>query len=102
MITAMLWKGRHVGRAQTRGRHRNRFRHRQRLQFAVQVPTVMGFLRPLHLKPALGSEHVRTVVRNFFPVFLSRGVVQISAYVDSLLATSCRLERYLLWRTHRL
>jgi putative peptidoglycan lipid II flippase len=27
------------------------------------------------------------VVRNFFPVFLSRGVVQISAYVDSLLAT---------------
>ena len=33
------------------------------------------------------SEHVRTVVRNFFPVFLSRGVVQISAYIDSLLAS---------------
>ena len=28
-----------------------------------------------------------TVVRNFFPVFISRGVVQISAYVDALLAS---------------
>src|ERR1700743_897973 len=33
------------------------------------------------------TEQVRTVVRNFLPVFVSRGVVQISAYVDSLLAS---------------
>ena len=33
------------------------------------------------------SAHVRTVVRNFLPAFLSRGVVQISAYVDTLIAT---------------
>jgi putative peptidoglycan lipid II flippase len=33
------------------------------------------------------TESVRRVVRNFFPVFFSRGVVQISAYVDSLLAS---------------
>jgi putative peptidoglycan lipid II flippase len=33
------------------------------------------------------TEHVRTVVHNFFPVFISRGVVQISAYVDALLAS---------------
>jgi len=32
-------------------------------------------------------ENVRPVVRNFFPVFVSRGVVQISAYVDALLAS---------------
>jgi putative peptidoglycan lipid II flippase len=32
-------------------------------------------------------ENVRTVIRNFVPVFISRGVVQISAYVDSLLAS---------------
>ena len=25
---------------------------------------------------------MKTVVRNFFPVFIGRGVVQISAYVD--------------------
>ena len=30
---------------------------------------------------------MREVVRNFGPVFVSRGVVQISAYVDSLLAS---------------
>ncbi len=47
----------------------------------------MGFLRPLNLRFTFGTEHVRTVVRNFFPVFLSRGVVQISAYVDSFLAS---------------
>ncbi len=57
------------------------------LQFAVQLPTVLRFLRPLHLKLAFGTEQVRTVVRNFFPVFISRGVVQVSAYVDSLLAS---------------
>src|SRR6202012_4612930 len=33
------------------------------------------------------SLHVSAVARNFFPVFLSRGVVQISAYVDSWLAS---------------
>src|SRR4030095_3292491 len=33
------------------------------------------------------SEHVSEVMRNFFPVFMSRGVVQISAFVDAFLAT---------------
>ncbi len=33
------------------------------------------------------AAHVRDVIRNFAPVFVSRGVVQISAYVDSLLAS---------------
>ncbi len=30
---------------------------------------------------------MREVVRNFVPVFISRGVVQISAYVDRMLAS---------------
>jgi putative peptidoglycan lipid II flippase len=34
-----------------------------------------------------GSEAVRKVVRNFGPVFVGRGVVQISAYVDTVLAS---------------
>jgi putative peptidoglycan lipid II flippase len=33
------------------------------------------------------SEHVREVGRNFVPVFVTRGVVQISAYVDVWLAS---------------
>jgi putative peptidoglycan lipid II flippase len=57
------------------------------LQFVVQLPTVLRFLRPLHLHLDLTTIHVRGVARNFFPVFLSRGVVQISAYIDSWLAS---------------
>jgi putative peptidoglycan lipid II flippase len=57
------------------------------LQFAVQLPTVTRFLWPLRLHIRFGTQHVRTVARNFFPVFLSRGVVQISAYVDAWLAS---------------
>ena len=33
------------------------------------------------------NANVRTVLRNFFPVFMSRGVVQISAFVDAGLAS---------------
>lgn len=57
------------------------------LQFAIQVPSVLRLLWPLALRIKLRSDSVRTVVRNFFPVFLSRGVVQISAYLDSLIAS---------------
>jgi putative peptidoglycan lipid II flippase len=57
------------------------------LQFAVQLPAVMRFLWPLRIHLRASTEHVRTVVRNFFPVFVSRGVVQISGYIDALLAS---------------
>jgi len=33
------------------------------------------------------SENVRVVIRNFVPVFISRGVVQLSAYIDAFLAS---------------
>ena len=57
------------------------------LMVAIQLPVVWRLLRGLHLSLAFHLENVRTVVRNFFPVFISRGVVQISAYVDALLAS---------------
>jgi putative peptidoglycan lipid II flippase len=57
------------------------------LQVAVQMPVVLRLLHGLHLSLDYHLENVRTVVRNFFPVFISRGVVQISAYVDALLAS---------------
>jgi len=57
------------------------------LQFAVQLPAVMRFLWPLRIHLRASTGHVRTVVRNFFPVFVSRGVVQISGYIDALLAS---------------
>jgi putative peptidoglycan lipid II flippase len=57
------------------------------LQVAVQLPTVLKLLGGLKLSLAHEAEHVRTVIRNFFPVFISRGVVQISAYIDAFLAS---------------
>jgi putative peptidoglycan lipid II flippase len=57
------------------------------LQFGVQLPVVLTLLHGLVLKLDRGSEAVRTVVRNFIPVFIGRGVVQISAYVDTVLAS---------------
>src|SRR5882724_5028778 len=57
------------------------------LQFAVQLPMVFRLVRRLRPVIDLASVHVRTVVRNFFPVFMSRGVVQISAFVDAILAS---------------
>ena len=56
------------------------------LQFAVQLPTVLKLIRRLRPVLDVASENVRTVLRNFFPVFVSRGVVQISAFVDTVLA----------------
>jgi putative peptidoglycan lipid II flippase len=57
------------------------------LQFAIQLPTVLAVARGLRPSLGLASESVRTVMRNFVPTLLSRGVVQISAYVDALLAS---------------
>jgi len=56
-------------------------------QFLAQLPTVIGLAAPLRLGFASHLQSVRTVIRNFVPVFVSRGVVQLSAYIDSVLAS---------------
>jgi len=57
------------------------------LQFAVQMPLVLRLTRNLRWRPEMHSAHVREVLKNFLPVAVSRGVVQISAYVDQSLAS---------------
>lgn len=57
------------------------------LQFLVQLPKVLWLIRTLRPVLDIASDNVRTVIRNFFPVFMSRGVVQISAFVDAGLAS---------------
>lgn len=57
------------------------------LQVAVQLPIVIGIAPDLKFALDTASSHVRTVVRNFVPVFISRGVVQVSAYVDAFIAS---------------
>jgi putative peptidoglycan lipid II flippase len=56
-------------------------------QLLVQVPTVLRLSRRLGFSLDLASTHVRVVLTNFVPVFFSRGIVQVSAYVDNLLAS---------------
>lgn len=57
------------------------------LQFAVQFPFALKLIKSF--KPSLDTKitNVRIVIRNFFPVVISRGVVQLSAYIDSILAS---------------
>src|SRR5207237_2288597 len=67
------------------------------LQFVVQLPAVWRVAPDVRLTLGIGRVRTATnrdirpqvheVVRNFVPVFFSRGVVQVSAYVDTLLAS---------------
>ena len=57
------------------------------LQVAIQLPAVLRLLGGLRLSLGYHAKNVQTVIRNFGPVFVSRGVVQISAYVDTWLAS---------------
>lgn len=57
------------------------------LQVAIQFPTVLKLLHHLRVTLRYQTIHVKEVVRNFIPVFVGRGVVQISAYVDAVLAS---------------
>ena len=57
------------------------------LQFGVQLPSVLRLLKRFRPELTLASVHVRQVLKSFFPVFMSRGVVQISAFVDAFLAS---------------
>ena len=57
------------------------------LQFLVQVPTVLRVAPELtHRHAGVGTE-VREVFRHAVPAVVSRGVGQVSAYVDTLLAS---------------
>jgi putative peptidoglycan lipid II flippase len=57
------------------------------LMFLVQLPIVLTLAPHLRFALDTASDHVRTVVRNFGPVFISRGVVQLSGYIDTLIAS---------------
>lgn len=57
------------------------------LQVGVQLPAVLRLLQRLGHSFADPRGNVAMVVRNFIPVFFGRGVLQISAYIDALLAS---------------
>jgi putative peptidoglycan lipid II flippase len=57
------------------------------LQVAVQIPTTIKLLK--YFKPRLDTKvlHVRIIMKNFIPSIISRGVVQVSSYIDNVLAS---------------
>jgi putative peptidoglycan lipid II flippase len=57
------------------------------LQFLVQLPAVLRVAPDLRLAFDTTSVHVRAIGRNFLPILISRGVNQVSAYIDQLIAS---------------
>jgi putative peptidoglycan lipid II flippase len=57
------------------------------LQFGIQLPAVLRVAPHLRMALDPASGQVRLVARNFLPVFVSRGVVQLSAFIDVILAS---------------
>ncbi|HEY0254105.1 MAG TPA: murein biosynthesis integral membrane protein MurJ, partial [Kofleriaceae bacterium] len=56
-------------------------------QFLVQLPTVIAILRSLRPSLAVNDPGVRSTLRAFVPVLLGRGSVQLSGYIDQVLAS---------------
>ncbi len=56
-------------------------------QLAVQLPTLWRVERRLRLGAAITNPRVRTVLSNFAPVVMSRGIVQVSGWIDGLIAS---------------
>jgi putative peptidoglycan lipid II flippase len=57
------------------------------LQLVVQLPFVWQYGREIRFGIDLSLAPVREVIRNFVPVFFGRGVVQVSAYIDEIIAS---------------
>lgn len=57
------------------------------LQLLVQLPVVLALSRGLRITLGARNPDVRTVVTNFWPALMGRGVNQISAYVDGIIAS---------------
>lgn len=57
------------------------------LQLVIQIPFVLRYERSLQFGLDTKLPQVRTIIRNFGPVFIGRGVVQVSAYVDEAIGS---------------
>lgn len=57
------------------------------LQFGIQVPFVFRYARHISFGLDRLLEPVREIFRNLGPVVLGRGAVQVSAYVDQMIAS---------------
>lgn len=56
------------------------------LTVLVQLPFLVPYLRGMRLSSGRGVEGVREAVSNFVPVVAARGIVNVSAWIDMILA----------------
>lgn len=87
MIAALLWFGPHSGQDRLAKIVAWASVVGSAAMFLAQLPVVLRLVPALRIELATRLESVRIVIRNFGPVFVSRGVVQVSAYVDSIIAS---------------
>lgn len=57
------------------------------LQFLVQLPFVLRFVKTVKRSKPEDRVAIQGIGRSFVPVVIGRGVVQISAYVDNMIAS---------------
>ena len=57
------------------------------LQFGIQVPFVFKYAPRIRPSLQISLEPVREVIRSFGPVVIGRGVVQLSGYIDQVIAS---------------
>lgn len=87
MIAAMLWKGPQETPEQLVVTAAWASVVGSLLQFLVQVPAVWRLERGLRFAPDTASPLVRTVAARFGTVVVGRGVVQVSGFVDTAIAS---------------
>ena len=76
IIATLIWFGRSSNQLHWRLGRRGVRSWEARCNSFVQLPTVLKLLKRLRPVLDIVSANVREVIRNFFPVLMSRGVVQ--------------------------
>ena len=56
-------------------------------QILVQLPLTLRILKGVHLSLGRGVQHVQEIKRRFIPAILGRGVIQVTSYLDLILAS---------------
>lgn len=57
------------------------------LQVLIQIPTTLKLLKYFKISFDLKRSQVKMIIKNFIPSVISRGVVQVSSYIDNILAS---------------
>ncbi len=87
MIGAMFWWGRHSTQSQLSVSLAWASVAGSAAQFLIQLPVVLRVAPAIWLGASWRNPAVQTVTKNFVPVFIGRGVVQLSAFIDALIAS---------------